>query len=198
LPASPANQALPIRLPYSIITVPSPGWMALSVSTLNGVGVGPAAAATGDAAGEPAGEAAGLTAGEAAAAGDAATAGDGAATGDTAALGAAAAVVGALVGLAAGGAVVGAAGAVVGVAGACAQPATATAPTTTTRFLKRLRECAKSFASLVGVHLVEDACRITPLNDGLDRSSSRPYSAGNARQIGPGIFGQRQILVRRL
>ena len=116
--------------------------MALSVSRLNGVGVG--AAAAGDAAGDPAGEAAGLTAGEAAsdAAGDAATTGEGAATGETAALGAAA-----VVGLAAGGAVVGAAGAAVGVGGACEQPAIAAASATTTRLEQRLREYAKSFAS---------------------------------------------------
>jgi hypothetical protein len=114
------------------------------VSTLKGVGEA-AAATAGDAAGEAAGEAAGLTAGDAAATGEAATDGEGAATGDTAGLAAAAAVVG----FAAGGAVVGAAGAVVGVGGACEQPAIAVATTTTTRFVKRLSKCAKSFASFV-------------------------------------------------
>src|SRR5438445_452592 len=134
LPASPANQTLPIRRAYSIMTVPRPGWMRLNASRLSGVGVG-AAATTGS---EADGEAAGLTAG------DAATTGEGEVTGETAGL--AATLVGAglgaaVVGAAAGGAVVGAAGAAVGVGAAGEHPATPTAAAASARrpHLIRLR-----------------------------------------------------------
>ena len=127
------------------------------------MGVGAAAAATGD----PDGEAAGLTAGEAAAEGEGARTGDGAATGDTAALGAAA-----VVGLAAGGAVVGAAGAVVGVGGACEQPAIAAASATTTSVGIRREKCAKLFASLQE-ELVRTSSMVRTVDDHLPPLSRR-------------------------